>query len=108
MLCGAASFVDFHDFGVAKVDWLRGFLKLQNGIPSHDTFGRVYAAHDPKQFSECFRNWTQSLRTAISGEIVAFDGKTIHSSAGRGKPPHWFQPVVRRQVISNAFVSRSS
>jgi len=63
---------------------------------------------DGKQFSECFRNWTQSMRTAISGEIVAFDGKTIHSSAGRGKHPRWFQPVVRRQVISNAFVSRSS
>ena len=85
MLCGADSFVDFHDFGIAKEDWLRSFLELPNGIPSHDTFGRVFAALDPEQFSECFRNWTQSLRTAVSGEIVAFDGKTLRRSHDRGK-----------------------
>jgi len=57
MLCGAESFVDFADFGRAKEDWLRTFLALPHGIPGHDTFGRVFAALDPKAFSECFRNW---------------------------------------------------
>lgn len=83
MLCGAETFVDFEDFGDAKHDWLKTFLELPNGIPSHDTFGRVFALLDPEQFSECFRNWTQSLRTAISGEVVAIDGKTLRRSHDR-------------------------
>jgi predicted transposase YbfD/YdcC len=83
MLCGAETFVDFEDFGKAKQEWLNTFLALQNGIPSHDTFGRIFAMLDPGQFSECFRNWTQSLRTAISGEIVAIDGKTLRRSHDR-------------------------
>ena len=60
MLCGAEGFVDFADFGRAKEAWLRTFLRLPNGIPSHDTFGRVFAALDPRQFAECFRNWTET------------------------------------------------
>jgi predicted transposase YbfD/YdcC len=80
MLCGAESFVDFEDFGKAKEGWLRGFLALPNGIPSHDTFGRVFAAIDNKLFAESFRNWTEGLRKKISGEIVAIDGKTLRRS----------------------------
>ncbi len=83
MLCGAETFVDFEDFGRAKYEWLATFLALHNGIPSHDTFGRIFALLDPAQFGECFRNWTQSLRTAISGEIVAIDGKTLRRSHDR-------------------------
>lgn len=80
MLCGADSFVDFEDFGKAKEDWLRGFLSLSKGIPSHDTFGRVFAAMDNKAFAESFRNWTEGLRQKISAEIVAIDGKTLRRS----------------------------
>lgn len=80
MLCGAETFVDFEDFGNAKKDWLEGFLELPNGIPSHDTFGRVFAAMDNKVFAESFRNWTEGLRKKISGEIVAIDGKTLRRS----------------------------
>jgi predicted transposase YbfD/YdcC len=83
MLCGAEGFVDFADFGRAKEAWLRTFLRLPNGIPSHDTFGRVFAALDPRQFAECFRNWTESLRRQIAGEIVALDGKTLRRSHDR-------------------------
>lgn len=83
MLCGAESFVDFEDFGKAKQDWLRGFLSLPNGIPSHDTFGRVFAAMDNRVFAESFRNWTEGLRQKISGEIVAIDGKTLRRSHKR-------------------------
>jgi predicted transposase YbfD/YdcC len=85
MLCGAESFVDFEQFGNAKIDFLRDFLQLPNGIPSHDTFRRVFAMLDPGQFAECFRNWTQSLRRAIDAEIVAIDGKTLRRSHDRAK-----------------------
>jgi predicted transposase YbfD/YdcC len=83
MLCGAEGFVDFADFGRAKEAWLRTLLRLPNGIPSHDTFGRVFAALDPRQFAECFRNWTESLRRRVAGEIVALDGKTLRRSHDR-------------------------
>jgi len=53
------------------------FLRLRNGIPSHDTFNRVFAALDPKQFLECFLAWTQSVRQAVAQEIVALDGKAL-------------------------------
>jgi predicted transposase YbfD/YdcC len=77
LLCGAESFNDMADFGLAKEDWFKTFLSLRNGIPSHDTFNRVFAALDPKQFLDCFLNWTQSVRAAIPGEIVALDGKAL-------------------------------
>jgi predicted transposase YbfD/YdcC len=83
MLCGAETFVDFEDFGEAKETWLRTFLKLPNGIPSHDTFGRVFALLDPNQFAECFCQWTQSLRRSFAQEIVAIDGKTVRRSHDR-------------------------
>lgn len=80
MLCGAEHFTDFADFGKAKRDWLRAFLALPNGIPSHDTFRRIFSLLDPAQFAEAFRNWTESLRKAITQEIVAIDGKTARRS----------------------------
>jgi predicted transposase YbfD/YdcC len=85
LLCGAESFVEFERFGEAKRDWLAGFLQLPNGIPSHDTFGRVFALLDPRQFSECFANWTRSLRQTFRAEIIAIDGKTLRRSQDRAK-----------------------
>ena len=75
LLCGAEGFVDMEEFGKAQRDWLQHLLALPNGIPSHDTFGRVFAALDPAQFAEAFTTWTQSLRAALPGEIVAVDGR---------------------------------
>jgi predicted transposase YbfD/YdcC len=77
LLCAGESFNDMEDFGKAKEDWFKTFLSLRNGIPSHDTFNRVFAALDPQRFGECFMAWTQSLRAAVAQEIVALDGKAL-------------------------------
>jgi predicted transposase YbfD/YdcC len=77
LLCAGESFNDMEDFGKAKEDWFKTFLTLKNGIPSHDTFNRVFAALDPRAFGDCFMAWTQSLRTAVAQEIVALDGKAL-------------------------------
>jgi predicted transposase YbfD/YdcC len=83
LLCGGQNFVDMAAFGDAKHDWLVTFLALPNGIPSHDTFRRVLLLLDPDEFAAAFLRWTQSLRTAVSAEIVALDGKTVRRSFDR-------------------------
>jgi len=83
LLCGGESFNDMEDFGYAKQDWFKTFLRLRNGIPSHDTFNRVFAALDPEQFLDCFLRWTQSLRQAVAQEIVALDGKALRRALNK-------------------------
>lgn len=85
LLCGGEGFNDMEDFGAAKHDWFKTFLELPNGIPSHDTFNRVFAALDPASFLECFVRWTQSLRAAVSEEIVALDGKALRRALAAGQ-----------------------
>jgi predicted transposase YbfD/YdcC len=84
VLCGADSWVDVELFGQAKLTWLRTFLALPHGIPSHDTFGRVFAALDPRQFEQCFLSWVRAVVTQTAGEVVALDGKTLRRSHDRG------------------------
>lgn len=81
-LCGADTWVAIAEFGQAKYEWLKTFLALPNGIPSHDTFGRVFARISPTQFQDAFSAWVHSLlpRLAEEGEIVPVDGKTLRRS----------------------------
>ncbi len=81
--CGAETFVDFERFGKDKREWLSTFLSFRGGIPSHDTFGRVFALLDPRPFSESFSRWTHGLRKQFDAEIVAIDGKTLRRSHNR-------------------------
>ena len=83
LICGGEGFTDMETFGNAQHQWLKRFLELPNGIPTHDTFNRVFSAIDPKQFMECFVRWTQSLRGALGGEIVAIDGKALRRARSK-------------------------
>jgi predicted transposase YbfD/YdcC len=80
VIAGANSWVAIERFGHAKEAWLQTFLALPNGIPSHDTFGRVFAVLDPAAFAECFQNWIVSVAQATAGRVVAIDGKTLRQS----------------------------
>lgn len=84
-ICGADNWVDIHEFGEAKYDWLATFLELPNGVPSHDTFGRVFSILDPDQFETCFCAWIQSLCIDVTSEVIAIDGKTLRGSGNRRK-----------------------
>ena len=80
VICGADSWVDIELYGNAKEEWLRSFLALPNGIPSHDTIARLFAALDPEQLQTCFLDWVRSVAQLSAGEIVAIDGKTLRHS----------------------------
>jgi len=80
IICGADGWSQVAKFGRCKLKWFRTFLELPNGIPSHDTFGRVFAALDPSAFEECFMKWIGDLTTASAGRLIAIDGKTIRRS----------------------------
>ena len=79
-LAGCESWVDVELFGIAKQKWLRRFLELPHGIPSHDTFGRVFALLDPQQLAAVLRQFVQAVAPSLAGEAVAIDGKTVAGS----------------------------
>jgi predicted transposase YbfD/YdcC len=82
VICGADGWVEVEEFGKAKRPWLETFLVLPNGIPSHDTFGRVFARLDPTQFQQGFLQWVQSLQR-VQRDLIAIDGKTHRRSHDR-------------------------
>jgi len=83
VICGADDWVEVELFGNAKLAWLRTFLELSNGIPSHDTFGRVFARLNPGQFQQCFLAWIQAVSEVSGGQVVAIDGKVLRGSCDR-------------------------
>ena len=80
-VAGCETWVDVELFGNAKWKWLAQFLALPNGIPSHDTFGRVFALLDPQQLAGVLRQFVQTVTPSLAGEAVAIDGKTVAGSA---------------------------
>jgi len=80
VICGADSWVDIEMFGNSKIEWLKTFLELPNGIPSHDTFGRVFALINPEEFEKGFMEWVKLIQELTQGQVIAIDGKQMRGS----------------------------
>lgn len=102
-ISGADTFVAVKEFGESRLDWLRGLLPFEDGIPSHDTLSRVFRRIDPEQFEECFRTWTREAYEQTDGEVIAIDGKTLCGSgdpATGKKPRHLVEAWACRQGLT--------
>lgn len=82
----ADTWEEIEDYGRAKEAFLRQFLELPNGIPSHDTINRVFSRLNPLAWQSCFAQWMKSLSSSRAGELIAIDGKTLRASNGQGRP----------------------
>jgi predicted transposase YbfD/YdcC len=98
VICGADDWVAVHDFGVAREEWLKTFLSLPHGIPSHDTFGRVFALLRPEELQRRYLAWIQHVAKLAAGEHVALDGKALRGSADA----RWGQEAL---VMLSAYAS---
>jgi len=85
VICGADDWVMIEYFGNAKREWFETFIELPHGIPSHDTFGKVFAMIDPKEFQASFLEWVHEIAEITSGQLIAIDGKTVRRSHDRSK-----------------------
>jgi predicted transposase YbfD/YdcC len=121
VICGANTWVGVAEFGRSKAAWLRTFLALPNGIPSHDTFGRVFAALDPVAFEAAFLGWVPALAAAPAGAgsagpvdaVVALDGKTLRRTHDRANGQGPLQVVsawadANRLVLGQVAVDEKS
>ena len=84
ILSGAGGWNEIENYGKAKINWLRTFLTLPSGIPSHDTFNRVFAALDPQELEKGFVSWVTSIARLMAGEVVAIDGKALRGTRSTG------------------------
>lgn len=82
-IAGANSWADIERFALAHQEWFEQFLELPYGIPSHDTFGRVFARLDTEEFQKCLGRWVEDLQLQLAGETVSIDGKTLRGSHDR-------------------------
>ena len=105
-IAGAQDWQEIVTFGHKRLDWLKRFLKLPHGIPSHDTFERVFDLINPQVFQACFRSWVEVLRDVLSIKHVAIDGKTLRSSGTGGlKALHLVSAWATEQQLSLAQVA---
>jgi len=84
VICGAEDWYDIEDFGEANQDWLKKYLELPGGLPSHDTYNRVFSLFDPQALQQCFISWVQSITRQSEGQVVSIDGKQLRHSGEQG------------------------
>jgi predicted transposase YbfD/YdcC len=87
VISGAEGWDDIAQYGRQKIQWLKTFLELPHGIPSHDTFARVFGLIDPEEFRKSFLSWVNEITELVHGEVIAVDGKTARRSHSDGKHP---------------------
>ena len=80
VVCGAEGFKEIERYGKMKIEWLQTFLKLENGIPTHHTIGRLFFSICPEKFQACFSNWVNDILERIEGQLIPIDGKTVRRS----------------------------
>ena len=103
VICGADSWSEVELYGKNKVSWLKQFLELANGIPSHDTFGRVFAMLDPQEFGGRFLDWVRTIHELTQGQVIAIDGKQLRGSIDRYNGKQAIQ-VVSAWATANQLV----
>jgi predicted transposase YbfD/YdcC len=84
VICGADGWSDVALFGKSKLNWFKTFLELPHGIPSHDTFGRVFSRIKPEEFRSSFLDWVKAIQELTQGEVIAVDGKKLRGSRDEG------------------------
>jgi predicted transposase YbfD/YdcC len=104
VICGNDDFEGMEVFAESKRPWLETFLDLKHGIPTADTFRRVFARLDPDAFEQCFSNWMKSLAGSLGGKIIALDGKTLRRSFEHAWDPHSAVHIVSAFVEANSLV----
>ena len=83
-LTGCEGYDEIEDFWNENMDWFSSFLLLPNGIPSHDTFNRVFSKMNPLKFEQCFRNWVNQVLEMHKSQLISIDGKTIRGAKSNG------------------------
>lgn len=104
VICGANGWVAVVTYGRAKIAWLRTFLDLPHGVPSHDTFGDVFARLNPEAFEACFRAWMAAMVELSGGKLVALDGKSLRRSFEKGWDKSGMAHMVSAFVAANHMV----
>jgi len=112
VICGAESWVDIEEFGESRYEWLKFFLELPNGIPSHDTFNRVFSLIDPEEFELRFVEWVEMISGKLQGQVV-IDGKILEGSGNKRKKkePLWIVSAWASEldlVLAHTQVSKKS
>jgi len=104
VICGADGWVEVSQYGRRKQKWLKTFLALPDGIPSHDTFGRVFARIKPEEFERCFMAWMSALVELSGGKLVAIDGKSLRQSFEHAWDTSGMAHMVSAFVAANRMV----
>jgi hypothetical protein len=104
VICGADGWEDVVQYAQCKFDWLRTFLELPHGIPSHDTFGRLFGRLNPEAMEQLFQRWTASMVELAGGKLVAIDGKSLRRSCCEGWDKIGMWHMVSAFVAANHLV----